>query len=78
MTTYTVLTSDGDRHSTHQSYRDAVDQADMIRGEVQGDAAAWDYARLYQGFSGDFAEWQSQDDDERHEYEMGAAGVPTA
>lgn len=75
---YTVLTHDGDRHSTHASYGDAVDQADMIHGMVAGDAEAWDYARRHQGFAGDYAEWQSQDDDERREYEMGAADIPTA
>lgn len=65
-------------HSNHQSYRDAVDQADMVRGRVTGDEAAWKWARDNQGFHGDFAAWQSQDNDERSEYEAGAAGIPTS
>jgi len=64
-------------HSTHDSYRDAVDQAGMVRGRVAGDEAAWKYAVAEQGFTGDFAEWQSQDDDERAEYECGAEGIGT-
>ena len=65
-------------HSTHESYRDAVDQADMVRGRVvvaatgYSDEKAWKYAVSEQGFAGNFAEWQSQDDDERNEYEVGA------
>ena len=64
-------------HSTHDSSRDAVDQADMVSGRVVGDAAAWKYAVAEQGFTGDFLEWQSQDDDERAEYESGAEGIGT-
>jgi hypothetical protein len=64
-------------HSTHDSYRDAIDQADMVRGRVVGDEAAWKYAVADQGFTGDFAEWQSQDDGERAEYESGAEGIGT-
>jgi hypothetical protein len=70
-------------HSTHASYRDAVDQADMVHGRVLisetslPDDAAWKYAVENQGFTGDFAAWQTQDDGERAEYEVGAAGVST-
>ena len=65
-------------HSTHESYRDAVDQADMVRGRVVvaatglPDESAWKYAVSHQGFEGDFAEWQSIDDEDRSEYEVGA------
>lgn len=65
-------------HSTHESYRDAVDQADMVHGRVvvsatgYSDERAWKYAVSNQGFAGDFAEWQSLDDEERNEYEVGA------
>lgn len=65
-------------HSTHESYRDAVDQADMVRGRVAGDKEAHAWAVANQGFAGTFEEWQAQDDDERQEYELGAAGIPTA
>ena len=78
MRTYTVVTHTGDRHSDHESFRDAADQADMIRGGVAGEHAAYKYARGYQGFLGTFTEWMAQDDDERGEYEAGAAGLPTS
>ena len=69
-------------HSTHESYRDAVDQSDMVHGRVlcptgATDSSAWSYARGQQGFEGDFLGWQAQDDDERQGYENGAAGIPT-
>lgn len=74
-----VKTIDGmTTHSTHDSYRDAVDQADMVRGLVAGDHAAWKYAVSQQGFDGDYAAWQSQDDDERAEYECSAEGIGIA
>jgi len=65
-------------HSTHASYRDAVDQADMVHGRVivaatgYPDEKCWEHAVAAQGFDGDFAEWQSMDDEERSEYEYGA------
>ena len=80
----TVKAGDGwTNHSEHESYRDAVDQADMVHGRVfcgtgLSDEAAWKWARDNQGFTGDYAEWTAQDDDERGEYELGAAGIPTA
>ncbi len=80
MSKYTVQVRVGGEwttHSTHDSYRDAVDQADMVRGRVEGDAEAYRYAASSQGFGGDYSEWQSQDDDERAEYETGAAGIGT-
>ena len=71
------------RHSEWASYRDAVDQADMVHGRVitpggGTDYAAWQYAVAAQGYADDYAAWQGQDDDERAEYEHGAAGIPTA
>jgi len=62
-------------HSEHDSYRDAVDQADMVHGRVVGDEQAWKWAVNEQGFVGTYAEWQAQDDEERNEYELGAAGI---
>lgn len=65
-------------YSTHESYRDAVDQADMVCGRVviaatgYTDERAWEYAVSSQGFAGDFADWQAMDDDERDEFEIGA------
>ncbi len=69
-------------HSEHQSYRDAVDQADMVHGIVItpggcSDEQAWRWACQNQGYDGTFADWQSLDNDERAEFEMGAAGIPT-
>jgi len=64
-------------HSEHESFREAVDQADMVRGRVAGEEKAHAWATANQGFTGDFAEWTSQDDEERAEYESGAAGLPT-
>lgn len=70
-------------HSTHDSYRDAADQADMVRGRVAcesglSDEAAWKYAVANQGCDLTYTEWTAQDDDERAEYEAGAAGEATA
>lgn len=69
-------------HSQHESYRDAMDQADMIHGTVESDTgmsdeACWRYAVSSQVFDGDFAAWQTQDDEERAEYELGARGIGT-
>jgi len=69
-------------HSEHASYRDAVDQADMIHGRVvtpvgATDREAWERAVAEQGYLGTFGEWQRQDDEERAEYEDGASGVGT-
>lgn len=61
-------------HSTHQSYRDAVDQADMVHGHIEGDEAAYRYAHDQQGFTGSYQDWTAQDDDERAEYELGMRG----
>jgi len=68
-------------HSEHDSFRDAIDQADMVHGIVwcgcdaqMTDMEAWKYAVKCQGFTGDYAEWSAQDDDERNAYELGAAG----
>jgi len=65
-------------HSTHESYRDAVDQADMVHGRVVltatglSDKKAWIHAVSEQGFTGDFAAWQGQDDEDRNAFEVGA------
>lgn len=69
-------------HSTHDSYRDAVDQSDMVQGQVRLstgmlDTEAHAYAVSSQGCEMDYLEWSSQDDDERNEWELGACGLPT-
>jgi len=70
------------RHSDYQSYRDAADQSDIVHGRIVcgtglSDCAAWEYAVASQGFTEDYNSWTAQDDDERAEYETGAAGEPT-
>lgn len=64
-------------HSEHSSYRDAVDQSDMVHGRVLcstglPDRSAWEWASINQGFDGDYDAWTAMDDDERAEYEAGA------
>lgn len=81
--TYTVQVRVGGEwanHSSHESYRDAVDQADMVRGRVLCGAGAtneeaYRHARDNQGFDGGLLDWESLDDAERAEYEAGAAGI---
>lgn len=41
------------------------------------DQAAYRWAKNEQGYTGTYAEWQAMGDDERNEYEQGAAGIPT-
>ena len=70
------------RHSSPRSYRDAVDQADMVGGRVTindgiTDKEAHRWAVTDQGYEGDYLSWSNQDDKERAEYEDGAAGIPT-
>lgn len=70
------------RHTSWESYRDAVDQADMVHGRVTLASGATDreahaYAHTHQGFGGNYEEWQRLDDAERDAYERGAAGEPT-
>jgi hypothetical protein len=69
-------------HSSHASYRDAVDQADMIHGLVTSatgmtDKRAWSSAVANQGCELSWDQWQAQDDDERGEWECGAQGIGT-
>jgi precorrin-6x reductase len=77
----TVKSHDGwTLHSQHSSYREAVDQADMVHGRVMlatgmTDVAAWRYAVVHQGFDGNYAAWSAQNDDERAAYEIGANPV---
>lgn len=80
MTTYTVevkAIGGWTAHSTHDNYRDAVDQADMVHGRIAGDLAAYRYAVASQGFEGSYEDWTGLDADERAEYESGAAGLGT-
>ena len=76
-----------DRYSTFNSYRDAIDQADMVHGRVivgesgegcvtNEEAHRWAIAN--QGYEGNYLSWCGQDDDEREEYEAGAAGISTS
>lgn len=37
----------------------------------------WKHAVREQGYTGTFDEWQAMDADQRNEYELGAAGIPT-
>ena len=66
------------RHSEHTSYRDAVNQADLVHGRIVvaatelSDKAAHRHAVRNQGFQGDYADWQRLEDQERDEYEAGA------
>ena len=60
------------QHSEYTSFRDAVDQADMVHGRIAGENLAHRWAVANQGYAGTFAEWMSQDDDARMEYEIGA------
>lgn len=53
-----------------------------VTGKVEGlteaqDQAAYQWAKNEQGYTGSYAEWQTMGDDERNEYEQGAAGIPT-
>ena len=41
------------------------------------DAEAHRWAVANQGFEGDYLAWTTLDDEEREEYEDGAAGIPT-
>lgn len=83
---YTVQIEAGDgwtRHSAWDSYRDAVDQADLVHGRIITPGGATDehahrYAVSVQGFVGDYAEFQCLADADRDRYEHGAAGLPTA
>lgn len=68
----TSMTGETQIHSKHESYRDAIDQADMIRGEVAGNKKAFEWAVANQGFTGSYEDWCGLDDDEREEYEVGA------
>ena len=58
----------GIKQSEYTSYSDAVNQASLVQGRVVGphpgviDDDAHLYAVSKQGFSGDYAEWQRQDD----------------
>jgi len=73
-------------HSSHKSYREAVDQSDMVHGRVivgeggtgcMTDKEAHQWAVENQGYDGDYLAWSHQDDEDRAEYEDGAAGIPT-
>lgn len=67
-----------DRAMDFESYREAVDQADLLHGRVAvkstgfPDEAAHTYAVAYQGFEGDYGDWRRLNDAERDDYEHGA------
>jgi hypothetical protein len=44
---------------------------------ADGNFERYDYAVTYQGYTGTWEEWQAMDADTRHQYELGAAGIPT-
>jgi len=65
------------RYDEFNSYRNAVDTADMMHGRVRcgrghTNTQAWRWAVVNQGFDGDILEWENLDDEERMEYEVGA------
>jgi hypothetical protein len=66
------MTGEPQVHSQHESYREAIDQADMIQGEVENNKLAYKWASYNQGFLGTYEDWCGLDDDEREEYEIGA------
>lgn len=79
---FEVATANGIFHSTHHSYRDAVDQADMIHGQVLlatglSDRDAWKWAVRHQGCGLSWEEWTGQDNEEREGWELGAQGIGT-
>ena len=73
-----VRTTDGwTTHSIDLSYRDAIDQADMMGGRVRLstgllDTEAHAYAVRACGCELSYAEWSAQDDAERAEWESAA------
>ena len=69
-------------HSTGQSFEEAVIQAGMVRGRIRCptgllDTDAWEWAKYNQGFNGTYDEWIQLNDEERQQYEDGAAGIGT-
>jgi hypothetical protein len=81
---FMVFANNGEYHSAFNSYRDAVDQSDMIHGSVTvcpngvKDRWCWELAVANQGCELTWDEWTAQQDDERAEWEMGAQGIGTA
>ncbi len=55
-----------------EEYASNVELAEIKNGK------AYRYAVANQGFDGTYADWQALSKSERAEYELGAAGVPTA
>lgn len=80
ITTYGIEVRTTDRWTTHSidlSYRDAIDQADMMGGRVRLstgllDTEAHKYAVRACGCELSYDEWSAQDDDERAEWESAA------
>lgn len=90
MTIYTVeIPGDEPRlwteHSSWISYRDAVDQADLVHGRLlignperrMTDKGAYQWAFAENGFEGTYQDWREQSNEEREEFEDAAAGIPT-
>lgn len=76
------LPGDGTDAEIVEAVSEAIAAAVELRNQQRDDAIdaerrAWKWARGNQGFSGDFAAWQSLSYRERMEYEAGAAGDQT-
>lgn len=62
-------------HSEWESYREAINQSDMVRGDVytamgHSDRYCFDWSKKHQGYEGTYDEWRSMDDEERNEFEI--------
>lgn len=79
---------DLDREELESAYKSlygvAADDTDREEGlwshccaAVAGDEDAWRYAVASQGCTLTYEEWRAMDDDEREQYERGAAGLPS-
>lgn len=64
---------------TWRQLRDAIEAfMDLEKEMPEDEAAAFKYAKRFQGFTGTFVEWLALPPAERDEYEQGAAGIPTS
>ena len=55
-----------------EDYAKNVEIAELKQGEAHR------YAVAHQGYQGSYADWQAMSKTERAEYELSAAGIPTA
>jgi len=64
--------SDGD---SGEELDDLIVRIVEVGHSAEREAFAW--ACQMQGYTGTWEEWQAMDADTRHQYELGAAGIPT-